>query len=350
MGQKGLDISIRVKRHFELLKVSSFYGGNLPHWINEKAIYHINGVYPAIKEIMIAVYVGTYTTAIQGMKRNKKDVNRAKPCYLDMTAGTGFIKLTHGDKSFLLFGSATIGLLAPTYFQKELRNRKKIYPFYKAIFIEYDKSKYMVLKNIIEDVCEKLHELNLPCPEYHLIFGDANTLAKDVINKHDDCDHWLVVIDPEGMEISWKTLKALLDTRKVDVIFNYMCAAIRRQLRHACQAKHHAFHQFFGNTNWESLCNNNNEDYIGEKLHEIYIQSIRELGYYVKTASVFANRLFDWHYHLDVIVKKENPPWLRGFEEYSRFLENLKESGLVNILLSNTLSDYIYPTHTNTFH
>lgn len=349
VGQKRQDISWRVKRHFELLKVSNFYGDNMPNWINGKAIYSINGIYPAIKEIMIAVYVGTYTTAIQGMKKNKNDADEVKPCYLDMTAGTGVIKLTHNNSNYFIFGSATIGLLAPTYFQKKLRQRKTIYPFYKAIFIENDRDRSIILRKIINDVCKRLQELNLPCPKRQVISKDANVVAYDVIDKHKDCDHWLVVIDPEGMEISWKTLKALLNTQKVDVIFNYMCAGIRRQLRHACRAEDHAFHQFFGNEEWRLLCNNDNEDRVGEKLHEIYIKSIGELGYYVKTASVFRNRLFDWHYHLDVIVKKEDPPWLRGFEEYRKFLEDLGEDGLVNILLGKTLIDYVYPTHTNTF-
>lgn len=157
-----------------------------------------------------------------------------------------------------------------------------------------------------------------------------------------------MVVDPEGMEIRWSTLREILETGKADVIYNYMCTAIRRQFSKACKKDRHAYHEFFGSGEWKSLCGLKEEVKIGEALHEVFKSSIEALGYDVCTASVFAKYL-KWHYHLDVVVRRrkrrgdkcqDTYPWLRGFEEYAEFVEKIGEDGLRKVLFTASLDRF----------
>ena len=137
----------------------------------------------------------------------------------------------------------------------------------------------------------------------------------------------LAVVDPTGAEIKWDTIKAILELRQqrviVDVMFNFMCAALRRQKKKACEeTPSHAFDEFFGGNHWRRCCPKRGEttkdvaqkedEKFGECLHNTYTQNIKNAGYTVYTTSIWKNQL--WHHHFDLILKEEtNPtPWFKA--------------------------------------
>jgi three-Cys-motif partner protein len=112
------------------------------------------------------------------------------------------------------------------------------------------------------------------------------------------------VVDPTGAEIKWDTIKAILELRQqdviVDVMFNFMCAALRRQKKKACkETPSHAFDEFFGGNHWRQCCQKRQT--FGECLHNTYTQNIKNARYTVYTTSIWKNQL--WHYHFGLILR-----------------------------------------------
>jgi hypothetical protein len=153
----------------------------------------------------------------------------------------------------------------------------------------------------------------------------------------------VAVVDPTGAEIKWDTMKAILELRQqrviVDVMFNFMCAALRRQKKKACEeTPNHAFDEFFGGNHWRQCCQKRQT--FGECLHDTYIQNIKNAGYVVYTTSIWKNQL--WHYHFDLILKERDAPhpWVQSYEELSNWLKKMRETDLVNIITGRLITEF----------
>ncbi len=336
MGRPKQDISVRLKRHYyDVLNPERFFGEKWPEIRKEaRGIVEVeNHIYPILKYTLIAVYVGTYANAIKSFKKYNKN---GKICYLDATAGAGiYIGKDQKGKEWPVFGTGVIGLIMPAYGLKKLGTVKKKAPqhFDAAIFYEIDNKKRLFLQRLHKRIEDNVH-----IPSERKYYSDINTIDLDELGKF-GCAHWLVVIDPFGAEIKWSTMQKILSLN-ADIIFNYMCAALRRQLPHQCKDGG-AFDDFFGNSNWRSLCNYS--EGVGEKLFELYKNNIEGRGYTVYHASVFGSS-FDWHYHLMLILRKKyrgDHPWTRPFKEYRKYIEELDEEALYNLFTGPGLTKFM---------
>jgi three-Cys-motif partner protein len=135
------------------------------------------------------------------------------------------------NKPYPIFGSAIIPLITPTI--GEIKFRRKPKPFKYVILVEKARARRALLRKVVQEVEQKLKELRLPTPEINY-YDDINA-KRDAITRllAEQCRYVLAVVDPTGAEIKWDTIKAILELRQqdviVDVMFNFMCAALRRQ-------------------------------------------------------------------------------------------------------------------------
>jgi len=166
-----------------------------------------------------------------------------------------------------------------------------------------------LLHKVVQEVEQKLKEPRLPTPKIYY-YDDLN-IKRGAITRllAGQCRYVLAVVDPTGAEIKWDTIKAILELRQqdviVDVMFNFMCAALRRQKKKACkETPSHTFDEFFGGNHWRQCCQKRQT--FGECLHNTYIQNIKNAGYAVYTTSIWKNQL--WHYHFDLILRGKDKP------------------------------------------
>ncbi|MEL9990120.1 MAG: hypothetical protein QXP98_02825 [Thermoproteus sp.] len=333
------DIADRLRRHIDILRADNFFGdkwNKIKKAMPDISKYRTNHLYPLLKYALVAVYTGTYATAIKEL-REKGEV-----CYLDATAGSGITIIDYNGSEIPVFGTGIIGLIMPTYGLHKLgkvkeRDKAKSLKFNKAIFFEIDNKKRNLLKKLHSEVCETLKYHGYDCPEIKYN-TDINYFDPDEYN----CVHWLIVIDPEGAEINWSTMKKFLSL-KADIIYNYMCAALRRQIDIQCENIGRRFDEYFP-SDWRTLCDKRSDDEkIGEELYNFYKSKIVELGKNVYDASVFGD-VFDWHYHLMLILRRrglKKHPWVERFEEYKTYIEILREEGLKKLLGSPPLTQFI---------
>jgi three-Cys-motif partner protein len=245
------------------------------------------------------------------------------------------------NKPYPVFGSAIIPLITPTIGEKKFRRNPK--PFKYVVLAEEDNERRALLRKVVQEVTQKLEELKHPTPEMDFI-DDINTKRETVTKQlAEQCRYVLAVVDPTGAEIKWDTMKAILELRQqhviVDVMFNFMCAALRRQKKKACEeTPNHAFDEFFGGNHWRQCCQKRQT--FGECLHDTYIQNIKNAGYTVYTTSIWKNQL--WHYHFDLILRgRDKPhPWVQSYKELSSWVSQIDETDLVNIITGRLITEF----------
>jgi len=289
-----------------------------PHKPREQTDERTYAAYQAFKEALISYYTGIAINVI-----HKKA--EGETCYLDATAGIGILPLHIKNKPYPVFGSAIIPLITPTIGEQKFRRKPK--PFKYVILAEENKARRELLYKIVQDIKQRLNKLGFTTPEIKYL-DDINTRRNIAVSQlTKQCRYVLAVVDPTGAEIKWDTMKAVLELRQqrviVDVMFNFMCAALRRQREKACEeTPSHAFDEFFGGNHWRRCCPKRREttkdvtqkedEKFGECLHNTYTQNIKNAGYTVYTTSIWKNQL--WHHHFDLILKEEtNPtPWFKA--------------------------------------
>jgi len=302
--------------------------------------------YQAFKEALISYYTGIAINVIH----NKAE---GEICYLDATAGIGILPLHIKNKPYPIFGSAIIPLITPTIGEIKFRRNPK--PFKHVILAEKDNARRALLRKVVQEVEQKFEKLRFPKPKIKYI-DDINTKREKVTKQlAEQCRYVLVVVDPTGAEIKWDTMKAILELRQqrviVDVMFNFMCAALRRQKKKACkETPSHTFDEFFGGNHWRRCCPKRGEttkdvaqkedEKFGECLHNTYTQNIKNAGYTVYTTSIWKNQL--WHYHFDLILRKRDKPhpWVQSYKELSSWVSQIDETDLVNIITGKLITEF----------
>lgn len=214
-----------------------------------------SGWWMVIKQIAIRSYINAYLK-ILGKREGLKLI------FIDLMSSFGLISLTKEEgRSRFIFPGTSIN--AALISKKKSRGFDEFY-INDLNFIERD----IILERFkaINKSCGDLLNINM-CLENKRI--DSNDwiieILKD-INKKNNYYHYLMVIDNEGMNISFDTLKKIREIHDFgDIIITFQDAAIGRNLQHEDTIK-----SFFGtnipkNTKRADLC-------------DIYIQQLSSIG------------------------------------------------------------------------
>jgi len=248
----------------------------------DPTVYEV-GPQAVSKLAILSYYIDVYTKIMKNQFKSKEI------CYVDLFAGCGLCKIKGSDD--VILGSATIASYIP----------QQNYKFDKYVLIEKDSSFASALKKRI--------------PNAKVIDKDVNGIHinKLLDNYCGNNNPILAFIDPEGLELKWKTLEQILQ-RWSDVIINYHPVAVRRVVGKADEMAE-TLTEFFGTTKWQKL-EENEQEFL-----ELYKQKIMQYKQVVESIKVQGKSTF--YYYIIVATRKTRGrnPWLRAIHQLKNFIE-----------------------------
>jgi three-Cys-motif partner protein len=225
--------------------------------------YPVKGTWAVMKLALIAYYIGLYSSIIK---------NRfPQAYYIDFFAGPGLTRIEEtGD---LILGSPLLADRGPKADRK----------FDKLILVEHDVKRAAALKKLL--------------PSSQVVPHDINSEGiKAVLSSLPQNAPSLVFVDPEGLEIHWKTMEQILN-RWCDVIINFQTSGIQRIVASARNSAKYdeTLDLFFGTWEWRDC-------HIEEELLALYVAQLGKHREVVVPIRVQGPGIF--HYHMIVAVRK----------------------------------------------
>ncbi len=175
-----------------------------------KRSHRFGGDWTTQKLDVLSRYLVAYTTAL---KNSPSPEHPFSKWYIDAFAGTGYRTLRTASKS------DDIGLLFPDIAAPEPQELldgsarlalKCKPPFERYVFIERDM-----------DRCAGLRELTSEFPDVadrvDVRQGDANTEIQALCTRDWRADRAVLFVDPYGMQVEWRTIEAIANTRAIDM-------------------------------------------------------------------------------------------------------------------------------------
>jgi three-Cys-motif partner protein len=175
--------------------------------------------------------------------------------YIDAFAGTGYReqRTVATDQTPLLFSDELSVLTAPEP-QRFLDGSAKIAlrvtpPFHQFIFIELDKAKVGELEKLRVEFPSQAQAIDI-------WKGDANHAIQSICSNWDGMAPGVLFLDPFGMHVEWKTIKAIAETQCIDTWILFPFATNRLLKKKSPEDISAAWRRklaaFFGTEEWES--------------------------------------------------------------------------------------------------
>lgn len=198
-----------------------------------EAEHRFGGAWTERKLEAVSYYLEFYTTALKG----RDDASyRFSLWYIDAFAGSG--ERTEAAEIGGLLDGRPVEQVEIQLDGSAKRAMAVQPPFKHLVFIENDGPRFRALCALRET------DDRVRC-----IQGDANDILPELFESKEwrlkpgqtgkGVQRGVVFLDPYGMQVRWETLRALADTRRVDVWFLFPLEAINRQLAHSLSAVDH---------------------------------------------------------------------------------------------------------------
>ena len=177
-------------------------------------------------------YIYMFETSMKGKPWRQRS-------YIDLYAGTGKYRAEENGNFHL--GSTLLALTTE-------------YPFTHYYFVESDPNNLSVLKQRCQSVAHKIRFFD----------GDANQKVNDIVNEILSVDkqkipnQWsslnLAFLDPDGLELEWKTVETLAKVNKMDLIIYYSQFGLNLNLKNCYQVNSETtIDKFFGDDEWRRI-------------------------------------------------------------------------------------------------
>jgi three-Cys-motif partner protein len=175
-------------------------------------VHRFGGDWTTAKLNVIAQYLNSYTSALKEKPSPEHPFHKA---FIDAFAGTGYRQARRDDRSIddpsrLLFpdlASAEPQSLLDGSARLALQTNPR---FDKYIFVEKD-----------VDRCGHLEELKIEFPDLaadiEIRQGNANAEIQKICQKDWRSHRAVLFLDPYGLSVEWKTVKAIAETRAIDL-------------------------------------------------------------------------------------------------------------------------------------
>jgi three-Cys-motif partner protein len=183
--------------------------------------------------------------------------------YIDLMAGPGKNRVRETKQ--ILLGSPLIALLTE-------------FPFTGYYFIDNDPANTKALQ---ERCNASPHNNNV-----QIRTGDCNVLVDQVVKElklNEDQSLNLAFLDPEGLELGWKTVAKLARIRRMDLLINYPQGGLNRMMANVYQAPSNTqVDLFFGNHEWRKIYTKFRDQHksgLHRELIDLYQSQLQKLGY-----------------------------------------------------------------------
>jgi three-Cys-motif partner protein len=223
-------------------------------WVKEKLYY-------------VRRYIDAFETAM-------RDKNWRRRNFIDLFSGPG--KCVIRETNEYLLGSPLLALQTK-------------HPFTHYYFVDFDKDNIDILR-------KRIGQSEISNGRVQLIIGDANNEVDHIVKEISKCDSEyiegvqsclnLAFLDPEGLELEWRTVEKLAQLRKMDLIIHYSQNGLTRNLDQAyASEKNTEIDAFFGDRKWRNVYSNalSSRESIGihRALIDYYKSKLGALGYVV---------------------------------------------------------------------
>ena len=185
----------------------------------------------------VSKYLNAYTTIM-----NKQ---RFKFAYIDAFAGTGYREIMLDEDINEVMFPELESQEVINFRQGSARNALEVEPpFENYIFIEEDKGNYSELEKLKQEYPDK----KIDC-----IRADANKYFKDTCSKTWENHRALIFLDPFGMQVEWKTIELIANTKAIDLWLLFPIGTVNRLLKRngdIRQSIRDKLNRFFGDDDW----------------------------------------------------------------------------------------------------
>lgn len=198
--------------------------------------------------------------------------------YIDAFAGTGYRETeSDEDPNELMFPDLVSPEVA-SFHDGSARNALEVKPsFMKYVFIEKNINRHAELQEL-----KKEFLLNAEFSEdmIECVHGDANEYLKGLCKKNWKNHRALVFLDPYGMQVEWKTIESIADTRAIDLWILFPLGTVNRLLKKNGEIQpvlRARLDLFFGEPDW----------------YEVFYQLAKQISFFdeeqwQKTENIFA--------------------------------------------------------------
>lgn len=199
---------------------------------NDGLPIRVFGTWTTEKLDYVRRYIYMFETSMRGKPWRRRS-------YIDLYAGTGKYRTEENGEIHL--GSTLLALTTE-------------YPFTHYYFAENDPDNLKALKQRCQSVTSRIKFYE----------GDANQQVNEIVkeilavDKQRIPDQWsslnLAFLDPDGLELEWKTIETLAKVNKMDLIVYYSQWGLNLNLKKCYQAKGQTtIDKFFGDDEWRRI-------------------------------------------------------------------------------------------------
>jgi len=207
----------------------------------QQARQQFGGDWTAEKLERVRKYLVAYATIM-------KDY-RFRYAYIDAFAGTGYRTLRKDDDTNELMFPEFAESSSVQFLDGSARIALQVRPKFESyIFIEQDRTRFQALEQLRVDFPEVQTRIKL-------VNADANTYLQNLCFNKVWKDHRAVLfLDPFGMQVQWRTIEAIAQTKAIDLwILFPLGVAINRLLRrdgNINETWRNRLDTMFGTTDW----------------------------------------------------------------------------------------------------
>jgi three-Cys-motif partner protein len=211
-------------------------------------------------------YLQKYVDMFETSMRQQKWCAR---CYVDLFAGRGKYQIESHKE--VLLGSPLIALTTK-------------HPFTHYFFADTVQENMAILM----ERCTPLSSISK-----RFYVKDANEVVNDIVSEIKTIERnrpegtWsslnLAFLDPDGLELEWKTVATLAKVRKMDLIIHYSQGGLTRNFENCLNAKGETIiDRFFGDFEWRKIYEKHK---LGDpvkthrRLIDYYMSKLTEIGY-----------------------------------------------------------------------
>ncbi|MHA1897236.1 MAG: three-Cys-motif partner protein TcmP [Promethearchaeota archaeon] len=254
------------------------------------------GWWMVTKQILIQSYINLYLNVFNGKKHRDKRLY-----FIDMLSSNGINKITKDNgQSIFYFVGSSIGAA--------IIANQKIKGFNKYFLNDYSLDNRRILAerfNTLNNYYNNTLNYEIDLERRKL---DSNEWIDGVIEelKKDNYKHCLIIVDNEGMNINYNTIKKIREEIVyADLIINFQEQSMARDINRSSYSD--SFINFFG-CDAHKLCNKR------EQLLPLYKKQLEDIGYKLEPIRVFGQ---NFYYYLLFCHRKEvSGEWMTMIRKY----------------------------------
>ncbi len=272
--------------------------------INMKDRIYVKGPWAFRKLLILAVYIDIFTNTAKEYRKNV--------VYIDLLAGPGFNYIE--DLDLVIAGSPLLAQISP----RVLRSGK---------VKSFDR---MILVDIDPENCESLREIR----SGDVLCADCNSdqVYDTVASAMKPPESlFLAFVDPEGLEVQWRTMERLFRLPG-DFVINYpysgvgrLCASHDETSGATKQSTGLRLDAFFGTPDWRGIeCGEG----IADRLYEFYLQRLKQYRSEVVEFPIIMSP--GGQYRILVAARRTatGSPWLRPVQDLRDRIQSISEEQL----------------------